>query len=244
MVSLTMTSNDGQPTTSQDLKTSAFWYPKIPGPQLHLNNNPGLSMDGFREDYQPLFWTHFGGPGGSRLSRLTGMSAMLLLRGGIGKVDFYFDEDPEGQMSKLTLGRRRAGIGSRMMHFAIDGPGGERIRDIDVVHRVTKASSSPDDEIGPMRPTFLSFKISTNWDRSCLFKMDLSLAGPLIADANEQTYIQRVPIEPGTTITGFYAEQQPELGFGVAIVGVISEKVVQEQEESVASRPKKHKRRR
>jgi hypothetical protein len=244
MVSLTMTSGDGQPTTSQDLRTSAFWYPKIPEPHLHLNNNPGLSVDGYREAYQPLFWTHFGGPGGSRLSRLTGMSAMLLLRGGIGKVDFYFDQGTEGGMSKLTLGRRRAGIGSKMMHFAIDGPGGERIRDIDVVHRVTKSSSSAEDEIGPMRPVFLSFRISTNWDRSCLFKMDLSLAGPLIADANEQTFMQRVPIEPGTTITGFYAEQQPELGFGVAIVGVISEQVDEGEEQSVASRPKKPKRRR
>lgn len=242
MVSLTMTSSDGQPAPSQDLRTSAFWYPKIPEPHMHLNNNPGLSMDGYREHYQPLFWTHFGGPGGSRLSRLTGMSAMLLLRGGIGKVDFYFDGDTEGGMSKLTLGRRRTGIGSKMMHFAIDGAGGERIRDIDVVHRVTKASTSAEDEIGPMRPVFLSFKISTNWDRSCLFKMDLSLAGPLIADANEKTSMQRVPIEPGTTITGFYAEQQPELGFGVAIVGVISEKV--EETEGLASRPKKHKRRR
>lgn len=226
MVSLTASFANASTTTTtpQTLRNSAFWYPQIPGPQLYLNDNPALNKDCFMSEYQPIFWTHFGGPGGCRLNHLTGVGVLLHLHEGIAKVEFYYDDSLEKDENTLTMGRHQSCEGAEMMCFAIDGPGGERIREVGVLHRVSSnPSTTTNQDTGPQRPDFLTFKISTNWGRSCLFKT--KACSSIDQGAGDKIDMHHIPIEPGTCITGFYAEQKPELGFGVTIVGVISEKV-------------------
>lgn len=196
-------------------------------------------------EYQPIFWTQFGGPGGCRLRHLTGIGVLLHRYDGIAQVEFYFDDGPGFEGTQLVLGRCRPADGANLMRFAINGPAGERIREVDVLHRVPKASGAASDDAEPQRPEFVTFKISTNWGRSCLFKPPArrSTYQYPYQHADDEIRMQHVPIEPGTSITGFYADQRPELGFGVTIVGVISEKV-DEEELAAPARPLERSKRR
>ena len=106
------------------LRHSAVWYPTVPPQNLCLNEESFISRDICSIGFKPLFWSHFGGPGGKYLRHLTGISAVSCL--GILRIHFAFDiEVPWEHRSfgRLKLEEEY----ENSTDFSIDGPGGERI---------------------------------------------------------------------------------------------------------------------
>jgi hypothetical protein len=79
--------------------------------------------------YQPLFWIHFGGPGGSYLKHVTGVS--IYCPRSLYSIEFHYDttHDPVGA---YKLGRRKAADASKILEFPIDGAAGELIEILEV----------------------------------------------------------------------------------------------------------------
>lgn len=110
----------------------AIWYPAIPSPNLCLNEIHFPQRHFYSTGYHPLFWTLFGGPGGEYLQNLTRMTATLAsyLHG----LEFHYNSD-NVPVSCRKLGRhaydKHPGY-SKLISFAIDGPGGEVIEAVEV----------------------------------------------------------------------------------------------------------------
>ncbi|KAH9216177.1 hypothetical protein DL95DRAFT_498506 [Leptodontidium sp. 2 PMI_412] len=117
---------------SKSLRDSAFWYPEIPGTGLYLNDNCFVARDSSTARYQPLCWTMFGGPGGIYLRYLTGISVTCI--GTLRGIEFHYNtEDVPIECRKL--GRYRSSEYAQVIHFSIDGPGGEVIDAVEVYLR-------------------------------------------------------------------------------------------------------------
>ena len=113
------------------LRDSGWWYPRLLPRNLCLNEGSFPPVDHYAMGYRPLFWCHFGGPGGKYLSHLTGIRVASW--GGIFRIHFSFDKEVPAEHQ--TLGRRKGEIGYEdAIDFSIDGPGGERIEIIKMDH--------------------------------------------------------------------------------------------------------------
>lgn len=119
-------------TKRHSLRDSAFWYPRIPGHDLHLNDDYFTARPTSTARYQPLCWTMFGGPRGSHLRSLTGMSVTSL--GTLRGIEFHFNAENIPAASR-RLGRYKPSEYAKVMHFDIDGPGGEFITGIEIYVR-------------------------------------------------------------------------------------------------------------
>ena len=106
------------------LREVALWYPKVPEPDLCLNEESFTGENPLSTGYRPLFWTHFGGPGGTYLDHVTGMSVKYL--GGLYSLEFHYDTTSRPAGTD-RLGRFKEDGYSRSLEFSIDGPGGELI---------------------------------------------------------------------------------------------------------------------
>ncbi|KAG4435231.1 hypothetical protein IFR05_009286 [Cadophora sp. M221] len=113
----------------KSLRDSAFWSPENPGIGLYLNDNCFVARDSSTARYQPLCWTMFGGPGGIYLRYLTGISVTCL--GTLRGIEFHYNtEDVPIECRKL--GRYKSSEYAKVIHFSIDGPGGEVIDAVEV----------------------------------------------------------------------------------------------------------------
>ncbi|KAK4150722.1 hypothetical protein C8A00DRAFT_45939 [Chaetomidium leptoderma] len=109
------------------LRDLAVWYPTIPPQNLCLNETSFLPRDFYTVGYKPLFWCHFGGPGGKYLRHLTAISAVSCL----GILRIYFSFDIEVPWEYRSFGRLKLEEEYEdSTDFSIDGPGGERIETI------------------------------------------------------------------------------------------------------------------
>ncbi|KAF6239198.1 hypothetical protein HO173_002459 [Letharia columbiana] len=115
------------------------------------------------------------------------------------------------------------------MHFPIDGPGGEIIETVEVNLVDLKSLYGEPAQSFYGHRKLRSFKISTNYGNSFHFQP----AG----DAPDELPLRPMVIAPGTTITGFYASQNPEMG--LISLGVISE-VIRRIRERCITKPIEH----
>jgi hypothetical protein len=111
------------------LREIALWYPSIPEPHLCLNDDYFMGTDPFFDQYRPLCWSLFGGPGGIYLRFLTGITVTRF--GDVRCIEFHYntDEVPAGWGK---LGRYQSTGHAKVLRFPIDGPGGERIKTFEV----------------------------------------------------------------------------------------------------------------
>jgi hypothetical protein len=111
------------------LREAALWYPIVPEPELCLNEASFTGGNPSDTGYQPLFWIRFGGPGGSYLKHVTGVS--VYCPRGLYSLEFHYDttHDPAGA---YKLGRCKATDVSKILEFPIDGAGGELIEILEV----------------------------------------------------------------------------------------------------------------
>ncbi|KAI1820610.1 hypothetical protein F4861DRAFT_522296 [Xylaria intraflava] len=203
------------------LQSLALWYPDLPSLTLSLNENDYVPRDHFLDNYKPLFWTHFGGPGGKYLKHLLKVSVTLGDGLSLVRIDFTYNIDVP--VEYRSLGRYPPSVHSRVMDFAIDGPGGEVINAIEV-DMPTLLISLTDDTTSSHTdlPLIPACKLFTNRARSCKVFVEYYSVG--------RSIISRVlDVKPGTTITGFYASQNDR--GGLTSLGVISEVISQDPDE-------------
>jgi hypothetical protein len=158
LATLSLAKGELQSEEQQDIQASAFWYPKIPGSATCLNSSPVLYIPRLLENYEPIFWSHFGGPAGTYLRHLTGVG--VLHGGGVEQFRFFYDSSSV-PADNLILGLRRANSRAEMIHFPVDGPGGETIEQVDLLYRQPKVT--PGAEVkgpSPRRGGFLTCKAS------------------------------------------------------------------------------------
>ncbi|KAK2816040.1 hypothetical protein FQN49_008043 [Arthroderma sp. PD_2] len=195
-----------QKPRDRSLRVMAFWYPTVPSPKLHLNDQYYTGGDPSTSGYLPLIWIQFGGPGGIYLKNITGICVTRL--GSLCCIEFEYDTDIPVESRKL--GRRKTTDFSRVTRFQIDGRSGEFIRNIDVSTEITDGINVHHlYKFGMLR----SFKVTTNHGRSMHFK-------PYSSEIEEYT-LTPLSLAPGTTLTGLYASQHPELG--LVSLGAMSE---------------------
>lgn len=123
---------ENKTTEPYSLRDCAFWYPEIPGNELHLNDDYFTARHTSTTRYQSLCWTMFGGVKGSYLRNLTGISVTSL--GTLRNVQFHFNVE-DIPAANRRLGRFKTFEYAKTMHFDIDGPGGEFINAVTVYLR-------------------------------------------------------------------------------------------------------------
>ncbi|KAH6856879.1 hypothetical protein B0I37DRAFT_389954 [Chaetomium sp. MPI-CAGE-AT-0009] len=127
---------DGGPEHETNLRNSALWHPDVPGPALQLNEESFFPLRArfvSELSYKPLFWCHFGGPGGKYLPHLTRVSATS--GDGTRRIRFFFDlKVPTEHRALGRLADLRVREGQNV-EFPVDGPGGERIVAVEMGHQ-------------------------------------------------------------------------------------------------------------
>lgn len=134
----------------------AIWYPQVPPQTLDMHSEFVTTQDkGIFDSYQPLFWTAFGGPDGRYLRNLTSISSPL--RGVTLILHFGFNSDAVPPECRQLVGDPRDD-GSDSVSFLIDGPGGEIIRQVEVILQAYNA-------IARSRQTWSVFgvKVRASW---------------------------------------------------------------------------------
>jgi hypothetical protein len=116
------------------LRHSAVWYPDVPPAAVSLNEDCFIPFEPYTKGFRPLFWTHFGGPGGRYLRNLTMVTVHFFL--GIRRIDFSFNTE-EVPTECRSFGRYKDSSELTPIRFPIDGPGGE------VITRVRICQSFP-----------------------------------------------------------------------------------------------------
>ncbi|KAK4140734.1 uncharacterized protein C8A04DRAFT_14664 [Dichotomopilus funicola] len=180
--------------TSQ-VRHMGIWYPALPPTTINLNEAFFLSQRpclGYWRGFRPLFWTCFGGPGGIYLRHLT---KIRLCSDALRRIEFSFDVDVPVECR--MFGRHEDDDLTDVVEFAIDGPGGEVIDQIEVEQHCRGPSQGPG--WPPAVPELTAVKISTNWGRSCESR-GREASWELVSNAVFRS-------EPGTAITGFYGSQ-------------------------------------
>lgn len=112
-----------------NLRTSAFWYPQVPNPSLHLNEGGFTARGPAISRYDPVCWTMFGGPAGKYLRLLTGISVF-----GLKAIEFHYNSEVV-PLECRKVGRCRLSEYAKPIHFEIDGPGGEVIDSLTIYMR-------------------------------------------------------------------------------------------------------------
>ncbi|KAI2601706.1 F-box domain-containing protein [Hypoxylon sp. NC1633] len=115
----------------RSLRDSAFWYPQVPQTGLYLNDDYFTARDTATTGYQPLCWAMFGGLGGIYLRSIVGISVTCF--GTVRGIEFHYDSE-ELPVECRKLGRCRT-EGISVIHFPIDGPGGEVIDSVTIYLR-------------------------------------------------------------------------------------------------------------
>lgn len=195
MISLGISGNPSAPEPNKSLRDTAFWHPEIPRGRLNLNEEYFTARNRARTGNRPLYWLHFGGPGGSNLRHLVRMKTYF----GCQPAAFEFNYKGDKRMDSLNA------LGP--MCFDIDGSAGEMINSVTVYLEPELPRGSSDDT--DFRRLFsikvrkylnatsclpLISQIATNWGRSCHFQDYPSVS----------TVEYPIQVSPGTVITGFY----------------------------------------
>ncbi|KAF7561546.1 hypothetical protein G7046_g2595 [Stylonectria norvegica] len=203
---------------NRPLRDVALWHPEIPGPALHLNEQGFTKRIECSTRFKVLSWFLFGGPGGARLPKLTGISITWPDR--MQSIEFLYDSD-EGSRKERVLGRSpEFCLGFETTEFSIDGPGGERIDRVDLYLQYVPPHKGP--LVFGSRGVYVEegvlrgLQITTNWGRSCEF-------GTTQSSPRCALKVTPMEIAAGTTMTGFYINhfQLP----GITGLGVISEAI-------------------
>jgi hypothetical protein len=133
----------GANDNSYNLRDSAIWYPQPPPTTLNLNEHLLVAPDMYTSGYRPLFWTWFGGPGGSLLSKLV----KIKIFGYIGRIDFIFS-CPGMTTECQSFGRididdseETENEQDKAVEFMIDGPGGETINRVEIYQAILPTTS-------------------------------------------------------------------------------------------------------
>ncbi|KAH6632487.1 hypothetical protein F5144DRAFT_534042 [Chaetomium tenue] len=178
----------------RNLRNSAIWFPHPPPSSLNLNEGFMIAPDMYMSGYRPLFWTWFGGPGGSFLTSLVKITFTHLQR-----IDFIFNNPqvPTGCRSfgqDNRVGKSKHGVQT----ILIDGPGGENIHTIELYHVDIKCSwaRSP----GFREGSLVWLKIHTN--RGRMWEVGTE-PYPHRTDKMKRVF----SAAPGDAITGFYGYQ-------------------------------------
>jgi hypothetical protein len=117
------------PTNQKEsFRNTTLWYPHIPKYELHLNEGSFTGVDPAISSYQPLFWTIFGGPKGTLLRHLREIS--FIYRDSLCSIKFHYDVD-DIPSTYSTLGRFAVNEYTRVIHFKINGAGGETIKTLE-----------------------------------------------------------------------------------------------------------------
>ncbi|KAK4652022.1 hypothetical protein QC762_607670 [Podospora pseudocomata] len=205
------------------LRNSAVWYPDIPPAHLNLNEEFFFPAQSYTQGFKPLFWTHFGGPGGIYLKDLHRISWSTADE--IMAFEFQNEDVP---LDCRMFGRAPlpdSDDEDNLDIFDIDGPGGERITAIEISQKYYKE----DGERWLMSEGALAlFKVCctpaatahstllgsvfTNRGRYYQFEDE-----PKPRSWNVKTKLFTSP--PGYIITGFYGAQFQ----GLVALGVITE---------------------
>ncbi|KAF3799740.1 hypothetical protein GCG54_00000986 [Colletotrichum gloeosporioides] len=151
------------------LRNSGMWYPDVPEQNLCLNEASFPPRENYLSGYKPLFWTSFGGSGGS----------------GIRRIDFTYDIAVPSEHQ--TFGCQASGEWTKVTDFAIDGAGGEFINAIEVFQHYPNEGYPWLVEEG----TVVAFKTTTNRERSCFFSFhsDPPSSLPFVVTASPGTAI-------------------------------------------------------
>ncbi|KAJ3483245.1 hypothetical protein NLG97_g7350 [Lecanicillium saksenae] len=204
IVSLSVASEDWEPVS---LRTTATWMGSVPDAAQHLSEDVFATMHLDDGVYEPIHRSVFGGARGGSLAYLTGIQVFVTLAP--CGVEFEFQQ---GHLDHLEacqdLGAFPENELTSVQHFAIDGPGGERITGVDMY--MLEDPNGPDDAI---RAELYSFKVFTNWHRSRHFQRER-------ATHKENLALVSVSVPPGATITGFFCTT---LGECMNTLGIISE---------------------
>jgi hypothetical protein len=116
--------DDSEPNIS--IRDAGLWYPAEPSLHLDLNDRFFTGEHPVHAGFQPMMWTHFGGPRGKNLRHLTRVSCQ-----GLENIQFEYDDETANSMA-TPFGYREQNRYYLPDIFEIDGPGGEIIADIDV----------------------------------------------------------------------------------------------------------------
>lgn len=132
-----------------------MWYPTIPNPELHLNDEYFTGGNSLTSGYQPLIWIQFGGPKGTYLQYVRGICVTRLRS--LCYIEFEYDtEDVPSEVRKL--GRHKSTLIPSSSLFQIDGRAGEFIKTI----AVSFIDGNSDNSCRPPKYGKLgSFKVST-----------------------------------------------------------------------------------
>ncbi|KAH6856678.1 hypothetical protein B0I37DRAFT_334220 [Chaetomium sp. MPI-CAGE-AT-0009] len=217
IVKLAVRTRSPPPPHRGGLRDSAIWYPTIPPQHLCLNEKSFLPRTYYTVGYKPLFWGHFGGPGGRYLQHLTGLSAVSSV--GILRIHFYFNV--EVPWEHRSFGRLKVEEEyEETTDFSIDGPGGERIETVSIRYYYP----SPETTIsGTDQEEYMGrCELYTNRSRSCRI-LDIKHKRPSV-DA-------KVTAAPGTVITGLYGAENPDENIDITAMGVITEEVKEVDEQ-------------
>lgn len=104
--------------------------PQIPDAGLNFNDDSFTSKEIAITRYEPVCWTLFGGPAGTYLKSLTGVS-VTVDGDTIGGIEFHYNsEDVPSECRKV--GKCTPTDYAKTMHFEIDGPNGEVIDSLTV----------------------------------------------------------------------------------------------------------------
>lgn len=76
----------------RSLLDTALWYPSIPPENLRITDGFSVGQSPTTSRHSLLFWVWLGGPGGSYLQYLTGISGTRF-KGGLGGIEFHFSTD-------------------------------------------------------------------------------------------------------------------------------------------------------
>ena len=110
----------------RSLRDTALWFPDIPPSNWHLNEDCFIGKDTPTSEFRPLYYTLFGGPGGTRLRFLRRVSVFYLATC-IKAIDFHYSTSDTQRLGHLQL------LGpEKILNLDIHGPQGETIENIDV----------------------------------------------------------------------------------------------------------------
>lgn len=118
------------------MRNSAVWYPDIPPAHLNLNEEFFFPAQSYTQGFKPLFWTHFGGPGGiylKDLHRISWSTADEIMAFEFQKEDVPLDCRMFGRAPLPDSDDE-----DNLDIFDIDGPGGERITAIEISQKYYK----------------------------------------------------------------------------------------------------------
>ncbi|PPJ58328.1 hypothetical protein CBER1_04528 [Cercospora berteroae] len=106
------------------LQKQAIWYPRVPQPSLHVQDQ----HQRYPPDFQPIFWTQFGGARGNLLKHLTSVS--ISRQNSICGISFDYADTAPATTRLAMLGYPPDEYSCGTKRFSVDGPAGERITSI------------------------------------------------------------------------------------------------------------------